>query len=208
MTDNELLSEIRKQDALKARRDAVARLDYAWAEGFAKGLRDSLQEQGLTGELVDVVRLLHTMVGWAVPDRINSMPEHELRWLQESLAIRYREIKDGTLRETRNARQRTDPADTQIFTEAAGVLESIAQTPREKELYEARLKLRRDERARLKAAEDQGLAKGEVTGQIKFLRRLLGIPAVHSSELAATPIEKLNQMLNELKRQHEERNLS
>ncbi len=84
----------------------------------------------------------------------------------------------------------------------------IAKSPKERELYEARLKLQRDERARLKAAEDQGLAKGETTGQVKLLQRLLGLPVSPSEELAGKPYEELRHMLSELERQYEERNLS
>ncbi len=201
MTDNELLSEIRKQDALKARRDAVARLDYAWAEGFSKGLRDSLDKQGLPSELVDVVRLFHLMVGWPVPDRINSMPEHELRWLQESLAVRYRDTRDGTGVETRNTRQETDRPHTKVFTEAAGVLESIAQNPREYELYEARLKIRRDERARIQAAEECGETRGRVFGRIQLLQQLLGQPESTFEELRILSPDDLTSMERNLQRQ-------
>lgn len=73
-----------------------------------------------------------------------------------------------------------------VFAEATGVLEMIARTPRERELYEARLKLHRDEQAKLEAARDQGLAEGEekgraegravgeMLGRVRLLHELLG----------------------------------
>ena len=50
------------------------------------------------------------------------------------------------------------------FVQAAGVLEMIARTPRENELYNARLKMERDEAARLEFAKDEGRVEGRVEG--------------------------------------------
>ena len=52
----------------------------------------------------------------------------------------------------------------QAFAEAAGVLEMIARSPRERELYEARLKMQRDEQARIDAAKDQSREEGRAEG--------------------------------------------
>ncbi len=54
--------------------------------------------------------------------------------------------------------------DDPIFNEAAEVLEMIAKSPRDRQLYEARLKMQRDEQARLDYAIEEGLAKGREQG--------------------------------------------
>jgi len=41
----------------------------------------------------------------------------------------------------------------------------IAQSPRERELYEARLKFERDQTWRIKVAKDEGLAEGREQGR-------------------------------------------
>ena len=96
------------------------------------------------------------------------------------------------------------------FAEAAGILEMIAKSPKDRDLYEARLKLQRDEQSRIDAARDQsraeGRAEGEVTGLIKFLQRQLGVPVAQPDELAAKSIDDLRSMLSELERQFDERN--
>ena len=58
------------------------------------------------------------------------------------------------------ARELIDRLGEDAFAEAAGVLEMIAKSPRDRELYEARLKLQRDEQSRLDAARDQSRAEG------------------------------------------------
>ena len=70
-------------------------------------------------------------------------------------------MKDSTPQEL------IDRLGEEVFAEASGVLEMIAKTPRERELYEARLKLQRDEHARLQAAEDQGRAEGFEEGLVE-----------------------------------------
>jgi predicted transposase/invertase (TIGR01784 family) len=50
------------------------------------------------------------------------------------------------------------------FSEAAGVLEMIAQSPKEREMYEARLKFERDQAWRINAAKNEGRAEGRAEG--------------------------------------------
>ena len=92
-------------------------------------------------------------------------------------------------------------ADT-AFSEAAGVLETIAQSPHEREMYEARLKFERDQVWRLRAAENKGMAKGiergEFFGQIRLLESQLALPQSSSSELSAMEIEHLRNVLAQL----------
>ena len=96
------------------------------------------------------------------------------------------------------------------FSEAAGVLEMIAQSPREREMYEARLKFERDQTWRMKAAKDEGRAegieegiaegiakgraegieRGDYSGQIRVLQRLLGLPESQLAELAELDLEQ------------------
>ncbi len=103
----------------------------------------------------------------------------------------------------------SDPA----FIEAAGVLEMIARSPREREQYESRLKMERDEQARLQAARDQGEAKGreegraegELVGQIRILERLLAGEPNDDATLAKMDMEALKKHLSDLQRRFTER---
>jgi len=95
------------------------------------------------------------------------------------------------------------------FSEAAGVLEMIAQSPHEREMYEARLKFERDQEWRLSAARNEGIEqgiergieRGEYTGQIRLLQRLLGLPESQSGELAAFGIDQLRNLFTQLQTQ-------
>ena len=95
------------------------------------------------------------------------------------------------------------------FVQAAGVLEMIARTPRENELYKARLKMERDEAARLDFAKDEGrvegLERGQFVGRIQVLQHLLGLPESPMSELAETEIGQLSRLAGELQTQLRER---
>lgn len=75
--------------------------------------------------------------------------------------------------------------------EAIGVLEMIAKTPDQRDLYEARLKLQRDEAARIEYAEAKGRKEGELIGQIHTLEALLGIPLSTDQILATSTSEQL-----------------
>jgi len=104
-----------------------------------------------------------------------------------------------------------------VFLEAAGVLEMIAQSPQEREMYEARLKFERDQNWRIKAAKDEGRAegraeghaegraegieRGEYAGQIRLLQRLLGTPESTSSELADLDVAELSRLATQLQAQ-------
>jgi len=105
--------------------------------------------------------------------------------------------------------------DDSAFTEAAGVLEMIARNPEERSQYEARLKLQRDERARLQAAEErgeergrtqgvaEGRAQGELIGRIQLLRQLLHQTA--SDDLSQFSLDDLATLEADLQRQLRER---
>ncbi|MFN0051686.1 MAG: hypothetical protein ACKV0T_05820 [Planctomycetales bacterium] len=90
----------------------------------------------------------------------------------------------------------------------------IAKSPRERELYEARLKMQRDEAARLKYSMEEGLAKGHVEGrvegrligQIQLLQQLLGLSESPTDELAAIPVDQLSSLFSDLQTQRRERN--
>jgi predicted transposase YdaD len=88
------------------------------------------------------------------------------------------------------------------FIEAAGVLEMIAKTPNERNAYDARLKFRRDETARLLQAQLdgklegrlEGRLEGEQIGKIRVLQELLGIskmPDVDLDKMDLTALEAL-----------------
>ena len=90
------------------------------------------------------------------------------------------------------------------FHDALGVLEMISRTPDTRELYEARLKAKLDEEARLDHArtegEQMGLARGEQIGQIRLLEQLLGMAPTTSEELARLSFEQLAAQLADLQR--------
>ena len=92
-----------------------------------------------------------------------------------------------------------------VFLEAAGVLEMIAKSPQEREMYEARLKFERDQVWRIRAAKDEGRAegieRGEYSGQIRLLQRLLGIPESPLSELADRDVAQLSSLATQLQAQ-------
>lgn len=103
------------------------------------------------------------------------------------------------------SRRLADP----VFAEATGILEMIAKTPEERRFYEARLKMQRDEQARLEAARDQGIAEGEARGEaigrVKLLEQLAGLPASSSEVLRQRTLEELAAMERELQRRLRER---
>jgi cell fate (sporulation/competence/biofilm development) regulator YlbF (YheA/YmcA/DUF963 family) len=98
------------------------------------------------------------------------------------------------------------------FHDALGVLEMITQSPETRELYEARLKIKRDEEARLDYArtegiaegrvegEQLGLARGEKIGQIRLLERLLRRSPTDDAELAKASLQDLSRRLDDLEK--------
>ncbi len=88
------------------------------------------------------------------------------------------------------AQQLGDRLGDEVFAEAAGVLEMIARSPRERELYEARLKMQRDEQSRIAAAKDQGHAAGLEKGREEGLEKgcLVGrIQLLENLSVSANP---------------------
>ena len=93
----------------------------------------------------------------------------------------------------------------------------IAQSPQEREMYEARLKFERDQNWRIKAARDegraegieegvakgieQGIERGEVSGRIRVLQNLLGLPESPLSELAELDVAELSRQATQLQAQ-------
>jgi hypothetical protein len=82
----------------------------------------------------------------------------------------------------------------------------ISRTPDTRELYEARLKAKLDEEARLDHARTEGrtegerigLTRGEQIGQIRLLEQLLGMAPTTSEELARLSFEQLAAQLADL----------
>ena len=109
----------------------------------------------------------------------------------------------------------------QEFSEAARVLEMIAQTPEQLYEYNARVKAQRDEEARIVYAQQQGIEIGEargeargieigeargirrglLQGQILQLQQLLKLPNCTDEQFAAYDIDELTQMLAQLQQQ-------
>ena len=92
-----------------------------------------------------------------------------------------------------------------VFAEATGVLEMIAKSPEERRYYEARLKMQRDEQARLEAAEARGKARGEAIGRVRLLQQLAGLPESSVDTLRQQTLEELAAMESDLQRQLRER---
>ena len=103
------------------------------------------------------------------------------------------------------------------FEKAVGVLEMIARTPGERSQYELRLKLQRDEAARIEAAREQGLeqgriegeavgeARGEARGRVRVLEGLLGIAS--PANFDALTLEDLATRERDLQRQLRDRRI-
>jgi predicted transposase/invertase (TIGR01784 family) len=108
-----------------------------------------------------------------------------------------------------------------VIREAAGVLEMISQTPRERELYEARLKLERDEAARLLGAREEGRQEGrqegrregrqegkrlgKLIGVVQTLQQLLGMEVSTSEDLEVRSEEDLSKMVEAFQTQLRDR---
>ena len=108
----------------------------------------------------------------------------------------------------------------QEFTEAAKVLDMIAQTPEQLQEYNARVKAQRDEEARIIYAQQQGIQIGEargeargeqrgirrglLQGQILTLQQLLRLPTCTEEQFAACDIDQLTHMLAQLQQQFKE----
>ncbi len=89
----------------------------------------------------------------------------------------------------------------QEFSEAAGVLEMISQTPEQLLAYNARLKFQRDEAARMEQATLEGEARGVEIGRISLLQELLGKPVWTAEEFAACNAAQLNAMADQMQQQ-------
>ena len=100
-----------------------------------------------------------------------------------------------------------------VFAEAVGVLEMIARDPKQRQLYEDRLKFEMDERAKLQTAEARGLekglaegeARGEARGRVRILQQIVGRPVSTVAELANKSLLELAEMEAKLQQQLRER---
>ena len=88
------------------------------------------------------------------------------------------------------------------FTEAAEVLEMVSQTPAQRMLHDARVKLQRDEESRLRGAHPEGLEKvrqegrqeGLIVGRILLLQQLLEIPQWREVDFAGCSAGELKEL--------------
>lgn len=84
----------------------------------------------------------------------------------------------------------------------------IRRNPREEEMYQARLKLWRDEESRLRYAEERALSQGRVESQIDValkLQRLLRIAESPREALAQLGLNGLGKLIDELLAKLQER---
>ena len=103
------------------------------------------------------------------------------------------------------ADQVADRLGSPTFVEAAGVLEMIARTPKERDLYEARLKLQRDEEARLRHAREQGLQQGHLAGRLQTLEEIVGDPVTPIDDLRSLTAAELSLRIAEVQRRLRDR---
>ncbi len=88
-----------------------------------------------------------------------------------------------------------------VFAEAAGVLEMNAKNPDERRLYNERLKLERDERARNLQTREEG----ELVGRVKLLQSLNDDVPTTTEELLELDPERLHSLERELQQRLRER---
>ena len=102
------------------------------------------------------------------------------------------------------------------FSEAAGVLNMISQSPEQRQLYEARKKFQFDEAARMEGAlsqgreeglkqgreegRAQGRAEGALLGQIILLQEQMGVAEFNQNELTNFSEAQLSEVAEEFKR--------
>ncbi len=74
----------------------------------------------------------------------------------------------------------------------------------EREIYELRLKFQRDYNSVVqdaKDAEERGVKKGALLGQVRLCQKLLKQPPTPQEALSALPIENLTALLDQLQKQ-------
>ncbi|MCC9601573.1 Rpn family recombination-promoting nuclease/putative transposase [Stieleria sp. JC731] len=162
------------------------------------------QLRSRTGErLTDCLQIHLLELPKYVPEADNDVPSDPIRqWMHF-----FRFAGTSTLDELH--RTLPDP----VFFEAIGVLEMIAKNPEERRFYEARLKMQRDEEARLVAAEERGEAigeargeaRGEAIGRVRVLQSLVGVGESSVEQLRDRSLEELSAMEESLKQQLRER---
>jgi predicted transposase/invertase (TIGR01784 family) len=96
------------------------------------------------------------------------------------------------------------------YAKATEIMETIARTPQERQLYESRRKAELDYRAAFDEALEEGLRKGERLGlekgerlalleQVRFLQGLLQEPLSAESELQAMDLAALRSLCGDLR---------
>ncbi|WP_158222640.1 Rpn family recombination-promoting nuclease/putative transposase [Rhodopirellula sp. MGV] len=154
------------------------------------------QLRSKTGErLTDCLQIHLLQLPKYMPEADNDVPSDPIRqWMHF-----FRFAGTSTLEELH--RTLPDP----VFTEAIGVLEMIAKNPEERRFYESRLKMQRDEEARLVAAREQGVEQGEAIGRVRVLQSLAGVEESAVEQLRSKSLDELSAMEANLKQQLRDR---
>ncbi|MGV2342148.1 MAG UNVERIFIED_CONTAM: Rpn family recombination-promoting nuclease/putative transposase [Planctomycetaceae bacterium] len=143
-------------------------------------LREKVTRQTLTDDIqIHLLQLSHLQLS---SETVYDVSERE-RWAWF--------LRDADKLTTAEIRQ-LFPAEE--FAEAAGILDMIAQTPEELMEYNARLKVQRDESARLQRARIEGRQEGRVT----LLQQLLGEPVWTPEEIASRNADELTAITDQL----------
>jgi len=98
-----------------------------------------------------------------------------------------------------------EPLDTHEIRQAMEVLMMLARVDIQKEIYEGRIKARRDEHMRLTDTLAEGLAKGRaegvLIGRIEFAQKLLRREVTPRAALEAMPLEALEALAAQLEQE-------
>ena len=94
-----------------------------------------------------------------------------------------------------------EPLDTPEIRQAMEVLMMLARVDIQKEIYEGRIKARRDERMRLIDTLAEGRAEGVLIGRIEFAQKLLRREVTPRAALEAMPLEALEALAVQLERE-------
>ena len=81
------------------------------------------------------------------------------------------------------------------------VLTVFTKEEREREAHEQRLMFALDQRSLLLDAEERGIEKGEMAGQVRLLQEMLNLPQTPTKDLAAMPPQDLAALLSQLRKQ-------
>jgi hypothetical protein len=100
-----------------------------------------------------------------------------------------------------NPQSLPEPLDTPEIRQAMEVLMMLSRVDIQKEIYEGRIKARRDEHMRLVDALAEGQAKGILIGRIEFAQKLMRREVTPRAALEAMSLEALEALAVQLEQE-------